>query len=68
VRNNFNVQIIPVINKADLMKKEDIQKFSKHRGEKFYICSAEKKLGLREVVDRIVGMRKDVRVLSVFSE
>lgn len=54
--NTFDTEVIPVINKADLLKKRDIEKFLEVLGREAFICSAEQKIGVDQIVEKIVEM------------
>ncbi|MFH1774857.1 MAG: GTPase [Methanobacteriota archaeon] len=54
----FDAEVIPVINKADLLSEEDIKNFLAALGRNAYLCSAEKKIGVGEVVKKIVEIRE----------
>jgi nucleolar GTP-binding protein len=54
----FDAEVIPVINKADLLSEEDIKNFLATLGRNAYLCSAEKKIGVGEVVKKIVEIRE----------
>jgi nucleolar GTP-binding protein len=50
--------VIPVVNKADLLSKEGLEEFLELLGEEAYICSAEEGEGVAEVVEEVVRIRK----------
>jgi len=53
----FEAEVIPVINKADMLDREVLENFLAMLGRKAYVCSADKKTGIEEVVKKIVELR-----------
>jgi nucleolar GTP-binding protein len=50
--------VMPVINKADLLTESDIAEFRETLGEKVYICSALNGEGVGEIIETIVETRE----------
>ncbi len=58
VKSNFRAAIVPIVNKADLLSPERLEKFEALLGEPTLRCSAEKREGIEEIAEKIVAARK----------
>lgn len=54
----FSTEVIPVINKADLLDRAAVENFLATLNREAYVCSAGKKIGVEEIVKKIVELRK----------
>jgi nucleolar GTP-binding protein len=50
--------VVPVLNKVDLLTESDVAEFQKTFGEKVYICSALNGEGVGEIIETIVEARE----------
>jgi len=52
------VPVIPVVNKGDLLEKEQIKDFCEFLGEPAYLISAKEGTGLEDLVGKIKGLKR----------
>ncbi len=55
IRESFDVPVVPVVNKADLLEGDEIGGFLKDAGGRVYVCSARERWGLEELIGDILG-------------
>jgi nucleolar GTP-binding protein len=58
IREDFHVPVIPVVNKGDLLEKEQIKDFCEFLGEPAYLISAKEGTGLEDLVGKIKGLKR----------
>ena len=54
IRENFDVEVVPVMNKADLLEEKGIEEFKKVLGEDVKVCSALEGEGVEEIKEEII--------------
>lgn len=56
VLGSFDVPVVPVVNKADLLEEDEIKGFLKTIDEKAYVCSAVEKKGMDELIKDVLSL------------
>lgn len=54
IKENFDLEVVPVVNKADLLDEGDIGDFKKVLGEDVMVCSAMEGEGIEEIKEMII--------------
>ena len=55
----FDIRVIPIVNKSDILNREKIKEFEKKIGKKIFVCSALKKEGIEDIIEGAIEQKAE---------